>query len=169
MLEEKYESLQELYTRNARLYHDLNNHLNTLYYMLENETAGKEAQEYIRTISQPIRDLKKIAWTGNDIIDVILSSKIHTMENAGIPHRITVDCPAETGIKASDICTVLSNLLDNAIEAYQKQPEQKEPIHIKIHGIRKFLLIQIINPSQPVQIVNGLPARTSKRNHSLHG
>lgn len=109
LLEEKYESLNELYTRNARLYHDLNNHLNTLYHILDGNDDTQKAREYIRTISKPIRDLRKVTWTGNDIVDVVLNSKLHMFENAGIPYQIDVNCPAESGILPSDLCSILSN------------------------------------------------------------
>ncbi len=53
LLEEKYQSLNEMYNRNAKLYHDLNNHLNTLYQLLE-ENRVQEAKGYVTDISEPI-------------------------------------------------------------------------------------------------------------------
>ena len=71
LLEEKYELVSEVYSRNAKLYHDLNKHLNVLYQMLDSENM-QGAKEYIREIGEPIRILSKTIWTGVDIIDVII-------------------------------------------------------------------------------------------------
>lgn len=61
LLEENYQALNDIYTSNAKLYHDLNNHLNVLYQFLE-EGETEEAKEYIREISQPIQKLTKTVW-----------------------------------------------------------------------------------------------------------
>lgn len=168
LLEEKYQSLNELYSRNAKLYHDLNNHLNTLYHMMENKDIER-AKHYIATISKPVMELKKVTWTGDDIVDVVLNSKINTMEKYGIEYHIDVEYPANTGILPSDLCTILSNLLDNAIDATHENTAVKGSVNIKMQSIRKFLLIEISNPSTPVIIGDtGVPL-TSKNQSSLHG
>ena len=38
------------------------------------------------------------------------------MENRNIHYEIQTDFPDKTGIEAADLCTILANLLDNAIE-----------------------------------------------------
>lgn len=53
LLLENYNALNEVYASNARLYHDLNNHLNTLYQLME-EKQWNQAQEYIMEISRPV-------------------------------------------------------------------------------------------------------------------
>lgn len=115
LLEDKYEALNDVYMENAKLYHDLNNHLNTLYQLLEekNETRAKE---YIKEISRPILKLSKTAWTGVDVVDVIINSKLEKIKQCGMEADINVEYPAECNITPNDMCTILSNLLDNAIE-----------------------------------------------------
>ena len=53
LLEENYKTINEIYTGNAKLYHDLNNHLNVLYQLLDEEKT-LEAKNYITEISRPI-------------------------------------------------------------------------------------------------------------------
>ena len=116
LLEEKYQNLNEVYSQNARLYHDLNNHLIALDHLLDDGNIP-EAKTYIAAIQKPVQILKKTHWTGDDVVDAVLNNKIQLMENRNIHYEIQTDFPDKTGIEAADLCTILANLLDNAIEA----------------------------------------------------
>lgn len=75
LLEENYKAINEIYSSNSKLYHDLNNHLNVLYQLLDRENVI-EAKRYIKEISKPILKLSHVTWTGVDVVDVIINSKI---------------------------------------------------------------------------------------------
>lgn len=167
LLEEKYQNLNELYSQNARLYHDINNHLASLYHLLEEQKIS-EAKDYIATMRKPVQILKKTRWTGDDVLDAVLNDKIHQMKQLDIAYEIQADFPDHTGIEAADLCTVLANLLDNAMEATEKLPEQTAPVKIRIQSIKKFVLVEISNPSREVQFTDqGIPKKTRKS--SFHG
>lgn len=168
LLEEKYQSLNEMYNRNAKLYHDLNNHLNTLYQLLE-ENRVQEAKGYISDISEPIQSMRKITWTGVELIDVVLNSKAQMMRDRHLTCQINAEFWKDAGILETDVCTVLSNLVDNAIEAAEKLPRQESDIKITMRKIQKFLLIQVENPCIQTELPErGLP-ETSKKEKGLHG
>lgn len=168
LLEEKYQSLNEMYNRNAKLYHDLNNHLNTLYQLLE-ENRVQEAKSYITDISEPIQSMRKITWTGVELIDVVLNSKAQMMRDRHLTYQINAEFWKDAGIQETDVCTVLSNLMDNAMEAVQKLPRQESDIKITMRKIQKFLLIQVENPCIQTELPEeGLP-ETSKKEKGLHG
>ena len=116
LLEENYKTINAIYMSNAKLHHDLNNHLNVLYQLLEDGNTD-EAKEYIKNISTPIMKLSKTVWTGMDVIDVIINSKLEKMKEKAISFEINVEFPQNTNISSHDMCTILGNLLDNAIEA----------------------------------------------------
>lgn len=167
LLEEKYQNLNEVYSQNARLYHDLNNHLIALDHLLDDGNIS-EAKTYIAAIQKPVQILKKTHWTGDDVVDAVLNNKIQLMENRKIRYEIQTDFPDKTGIEAADLCTILANLLDNAIEAVGKLPEQTAPLKIRIQSIKKFVLIEISNPSKEIKFTDdGLPPKTRKS--SFHG
>lgn len=58
-----------------------------------------------------------MAWTGDRTVDYILNSRYAKAAEAGIPMEMNIEYPYNTNIKANDACTILSNLLDNALEA----------------------------------------------------
>ncbi|MFR7520910.1 MAG: ATP-binding protein [Ruminococcus sp.] len=167
LLEENYQALNDIYTSNAKLYHDLNNHLNVLYQFLE-EGETEEAKEYIREISQPIQKLTKTVWTGVDVVDVIISSKVEKMRNKGISWDINAEFPKNTNIQPYDLCTILSNLLDNAVEAVERTGKQGN-ISLTIRKINYFLMIRIANSCiGKNNSFDALP-KTTKEDKTMHG
>lgn len=167
LLEKNYQALNDIYTSNAKLYHDLNNHLNVLYQFLE-EGEMDEAKEYIREISQPIQKLTKTVWTGVDVVDVIISSKVEKMRNKGISWDINAEFPKHTNIQPYDLCTILSNLLDNAVEAVERTG-RKGNISLTIRKINYFLMIRLMNSCiEKNNSFDALP-KTTKKDKTMHG
>lgn len=120
MLSTQYELLQKTYTDNAMLFHDMNNHLQTIYHMAE-DAGNMEIQTYVSRISSPVRDMASILWSGVGIVDAILNDKMKIAAKKGYSVQIDAELPSNTGIAPEDFCTILSNLLDNAIEALDRE------------------------------------------------
>lgn len=166
LLSEKYDSINEIYRDNSKLYHDLNNHLNVLYHILDDEHV-EEAKEYIKEISKPILKLCNTVWTGIDVVDVVINSKLQRMQELHIESDINVELPENSNISSNDLCTILSNIIDNAIEATEQLPENKW-IHITMRRINYFLFIKVVNSCNDVKKFEMLP-NTTKENKMFHG
>lgn len=167
LLEENYKAINEIYMSNAKLYHDLNNHLNVLYQLLD-KGDEEEAKKYIQEISKPILALSQITWTGVDVVDVIINSKIEKMKEKGITYEINVEYPKNTNILPHDMCTILANLLDNAIEAVSGL-ESPGSIALTIRKINHFLMIKVSNScAERKDSFDHFP-KTTKKNKELHG
>ena len=168
MLEEKYQGLNDVYEKNAELYHDLNHHMNALYQMLDTGDLDG-AKGYIKEISEPIQSLSREIWTGVDIVDAIINSKIKKMDEMGINHSVQAEFPFNTDITSSDICAVLSNLLDNAIDASEKVLQGEREVRLVMRRIHQFLMIRVENRciNQSLE-TEGLP-KTSKVDSAMHG
>ena len=117
LLSEKYDSINEIYRDNSKLYHDLNNHLNVLYHILDDEHV-EEAKEYIKEISKPILRLCNTVWTGIDVVDVVINSKLQRMQELHIESDINVELPENSNISSNDLCTILSNIIDKIGRAH---------------------------------------------------
>lgn len=169
LLEENYKSLNAAYSANAKVYHDFNNHINILYqYLIRSDI--KSAIEYLDRVSEPIKNLLERTWTGNEVIDVIINSKLHKMEEYNIQSNINVEFPGRCDIMSNDICTILSNLLDNAIEACQRNKENKNKwIKITIRIINQMLVLIIENGNEIVPQVKNMRLVTSKVDGRFHG
>ena len=166
LLSEKYDSINEIYRNNSKLYHDLNNHLNVLYHILDDQNVD-EAKEYIKEISTPILRLCNTIWTGIDVVDVVINSKLQRMQELHIESDINVELPRNSNISSNDLCTILSNIIDNAIEATEQLQENKW-IHITMRRINYFLFIKVVNSCNDVKKFETFPD-TTKENKMFHG
>lgn len=145
----------------------MNNHLNVLYQLLDKGNED-EAKKYIKEISKPILKLSQTIWTGVDVVDVIINSKIEKMKEKGIAFEINVEFPQNTNIMPHDICTILANLLDNAIEATSKLQKCRS-ISLTIRKINHFLMIKVSNSCiDNIDEFTQYP-ETTKENKELHG
>ena len=170
MLNQQYEMLQKAYSDNAILFHDMNNHLQTIYRLAEekNHTA---IQQYITRISAPTEQLSGILWTGVGIVDSILNVKKELALKKGYKMDINAQLPINTGITSDDFCTILGNLIDNAIESMDRQhiTGMTSPIQVTLRRINHFLIFQVSNPCSQ------LPRRkldfflSAKRDYQRHG
>lgn len=166
ILRNNYESVERIYARNAQLYHDLNNHLTVLYSLAE-KNSMKEVQDYIETISEPIKQLQQKRWTGEEIVDVIITSKWEQAQSFGCDMRVDAEFPWDMKINPIHICTILSNLLDNALEESEKHPENAG-IWLTMRKIQEFYMIQVINSCEKMESVSGIP-QTTKEDTEHHG
>lgn len=168
LLEDNYKAINDIYMSNSKLYHDLNNHLNVLYQLLDQGNED-EAKKYIQEISKPILTMSQATWTGVDVVDVIINSKVEKMKEKGITYEINVEYPKNTNILPHDMCTILANLLDNAIEAVSEL-ESPGSIALTIRRINNFLMIKVSNSCvERKNSFDHFPKTTKMKNKELHG
>lgn len=165
VLEENYHLLSELYQKNEHLYHDMNHHLQMIYYLAERLDAA-EIKQYINSISAPIKDCTNIVWSGFDIVDAILNHAVAEAEKYGIRMDVNVEFPKDCTIASDDLCVILFNLLDNAMEAC-RTASVNPSIEVTIRRIHQFLIIKVQNPYiRPPKKLFGF--FTTTKSDSLH-
>ena len=168
ILEKNYQTAKQSYEANAKLYHDMKNHFLLLQGYLSN---GKiyEAQKYLEKINGEA-DYSLERWTGIGTIDYILSQKADIAKHQGIDISIHAEYPKDCKIEPVDLCTILTNLLDNAIEACEKQSNgTKKIIKVTIRRIHQFIIIRISNTSIAKPLASNGIFTTSKGNQQNHG
>lgn len=130
------EEQNNLYRKNK---HELRNKILVLYELIR-QMKYEDAEEFLMTYIDDINNSLIKVDTGNDIIDLLLYSKI----SAAIEKNISVNFICTVDLKYSkkvtnDICSVLGNLLDNAIEECDRLKNNKR--------------IEIILKSDPVDYI----------------
>lgn len=170
MLEREYQSLSRSYETNAKLFHDFRNHMGVLKNYLIKDKAG-EALSYIEELTGAESSLVTGVWTGDDTVDYLIGSKMEAARKKEISFEAEVEFPRNIDIKSSDLCAVLANLLDNAIEASSKLKDPSErKIRLIIRRIRQMLVIKVENTyeSKPQEEDDG-HFKSSKTDGGLHG
>lgn len=139
------------YQRQAAIYrHDLRHHMN----FIQNCLAGnntEQALEYISEINSNLDNTRITRYCNNEAINLILSSYINKAHEAGITTQISVTATNFTGYKITDLCSLLANALENAINACIKQPDNnalkdnRRLITIKMFEKNNKICINIAN------------------------
>ena len=145
--------------------HDYKNNLSSLAILIDSGRY-QEAREYINEIEDAIETTKNRFTTGNYFADAILSDKADQALKKGIDITFSGTLP-EKGISNYDLCTVLTNALDNAVRGCAGC----EPCAVKINGIEKNNVLKIIikNPVvKNVEIKNN-SIKTTKNDSLNHG
>lgn len=169
ILQKQYEQYQLLVNNDERLHRELHD-LKHYIIALHSETNPEKKLQYLTEINEAIEIQEAFNNTGNHVLDVILTSKsIYCHE-----HDIQLTCMANgkllDGIHVKDICSIIGNALDNAIECViQYKEADKRHINFSIVQENHFVLISCENYYESCfQLPPGhLPATTksSKENH----
>lgn len=168
ILDRDYQALRQTYADNAKLYHDLHNHIEAIYQCL---TQGdiKEATRYCEDLRTPVREISQTVWTGDKAIDYLISSKMALAEQEHIKTKVNIEYPHNTNIRSVDLTTILGNLLDNALEAAETAPELLRFLHLTVRRINAMLIIKVENGYGEAPTQKNGNLLTSKMDKASHG
>lgn len=145
LLAKNYQVAKESYESNARLYHDMGNHFSIIQNYLADGKV-EEAKVYLKKLEKNRTAYSVEQFTGIEAVDYILSQKAELARQKNVETSIHAEYPKDCNIDPIDLCTILTNLLDNAIEACEKLSETStKKLSITIRRINQFIIIQILN------------------------
>lgn len=143
LLSHQYEEIKEAYINMRGWRHDYHNHLQAMKaYLYMNEL--KELDEYLFKLEKDLDEVDSLVKSGNLMMDAILNSKITIMMNYNINVDFKAILPEKIKIADVDLCVMVSNLLENAIEACLKIPQEHRFIRVfsEVYGSQFYLSIQ---------------------------
>lgn len=160
-----YEERERTYAEIRRFKHDYINHINCIRSMLKAERY-EEISEYLGNITDMLPAGELSFNTGNFISDAILSDKQNSVKEENI--TIEFDGTIPTSINEADLCIILGNAIDNAIEASCVLDGKK---FISIYGgfSHGYFILTVTNPTRSSASGNGFIPFTTKLNSSEHG
>lgn len=167
-IEEKYrEQLNEAEKNLRSLRHDMNNHMNVMKGLLHLEEY-EELKQYFSEIYEGTKDANEMLVLDNKPLAVLLHEKIINAKKSGILLELEVS-REKMEFPTSELCALVGNLLDNAIEAVEKVTEEKN-IYFSLHTYSKKIEINCENPyeERPLE-KNGifLTHKPDKKEHGL--
>ncbi len=162
-----YNNMRDSYERQRKRIHDYKNQLNCIQGMLIRGKT-KETIEYIINLTGSLaKDIDAIN-TENTVADAVINLKYRYAQSKGITLLMIVNNLSELLINEEDLVTILSNILDNAIEACEKV-ESNKVIKFKMTYEKNQLIISVKNPiMEPLKIINN-KIITTKENKKEHG
>lgn len=150
------------------LKHELRHHVETM-------TAFYQAEEYVRLgaylaeLDRQKEELPQLYYTENFLVNAILSGRLGPAGNAGIRIECEARVPENLPIADADLCMLLSNLLDNAVEACERLPAGSERFISLSLAVRQGVFLVICQNSAPPRNTGSSSFLTSKPDAGCHG
>jgi sensor histidine kinase regulating citrate/malate metabolism len=133
--------------------------------------SKEELLEYLEKMTDAVEEATYISMSKNSAIDAVINEKMLYAQKNGISTHFDVAPLEKISVPSMDICTILSNALDNAIEANIKIEKMSDRyIETKITNDESGIFISIKNPSLEApkkRAGNYISSKTDKENHGL--
>ena len=168
LMELNYQKLYEEQKRLEQTAHDFKNHINLMMRYLEEEKYEK-AIEYGRKLENPLEVISQRSWSDNKILDTILNIKLLEARKKEIQIHTEIDNMVNLPLSDYDLCAILSNLLDNAIEACEYVEPKKREISVSIKSIGHLFIMKIVNSMEKKPIIRNDKFHTTKSDKDVHG
>lgn len=160
------EQVELLYKETQSLRHDMGNHLQIMEHLIH-DCNMKEAGEYLARLKEQQTVISPVVKTGNPITDIILQEKRREAEDRRIDFSCNYRFPSQNNIDAFDMSIILSNLLDNCLEAVNGENSW---IHIDSEQIGDIYILRISNSftgNLNMDIETGLPVSSKGEGHGV--
>mgnify|MGYP002247243359 FL=1 len=133
-------SASELYSAQRKKVHDFRAHLNILNRLMKNQEYSA-AEEYLEKITEQQTDRLFLVNTHHPILDALFNTKAAEATQKKISIDFEVNDLSNLPFDVSDMVVLLSNLLDNAIEACQQYDKGDKAIHVMAVAQQDFFYL----------------------------
>ncbi|MEE1503712.1 MAG: GHKL domain-containing protein [Acutalibacteraceae bacterium] len=160
----KYYELLEYQNNNLMLYaHDTKKHLSAI----KNLTDNDEINAYLQKLTDDLEDYSSLVTSGNHHLDVIINRYIAQSQMKKINFSYDVRLSNLKSVEMYDLVTILSNILDNAVEAAEKS--QHKRIEFTTDYRNTYDVIVVKNSCDIKPVSKGGSLKTTKENKRFHG
>lgn len=129
LIETHYQEVENMYRQIRGWRHDYRNHIQMMKVLAENgDLDGIKA--YLDELDTDLNTVDTVVKTGNAMADAILNSKISLAKSRNIAVQVDAHIPVKLSMSELDLCVILGNLFDNAIEASLALPEDQRRIRV---------------------------------------
>lgn len=154
LLQKYYDEVESMYTKMRGWRHDYHNHIQA---MQASMALGKyeEVNEYLRSLNHDLTNVDTTIKTGRVMVDAILNGKMNIAAQNNIPVKAKANIPGNAAITDMDLCVIIGNLLDNAIEENKNLPKDDRFIRIYIGQKNTQLYLAFTNAAGKKKEKNG--------------
>ncbi|MDF2544320.1 MAG: putative two-component sensor kinase [Herbinix sp.] len=140
------EEVQTIYQEMRGWRHDYHSHIQT---MKAYRALGQEERldNYLNELDADLTSLDKLIRSGNVMVDAALNAKLSLARTKDIALTVTARVPVRLSVKDVDLCVIVGNLMDNAMEACLKLPKEKRFIRVYMDIKGENLYLSVTNSS----------------------
>lgn len=166
VIREQDAQVRELHENVRRLKHDMKNHMMVIASYL-NGGEYEKAKEYTSVILDKLNGVHSYIETGNSLLNHILNEKLNLAREQGIDVKAEIENVSFSKMESLDFSALLSNILDNAIEACKK--EEKSALQVQIVSKRGYDTILVKNSISGSVMERNPSLQTTKKERVMHG
>lgn len=145
---EVYSDLQQRYQNSMRTIHDAKRHVRALESLIQSDHLA-EAQQYKESLFQKLNELQPSIQCDNPLLSAILNHVFLKTEQRHIALKMDLQGEEQLSMLAGvDLTTIVSNLLDNAVDAVSELPEEQRYIHFAVAFQIGEIMIHVENPTK---------------------
>ena len=144
LIETHYREVENMYRQIRGWRHDYRNHIQTMKVLASNGDMDA-LKVYLDELDTDLNTVDTVVKTGNPMADAILNSKISLARSRNIPTQVDAHIPVKLKMSELDLCCIIGNLFDNAIEASLPLPEDKRLIRVYMDMKNTQLYISFTN------------------------
>ena len=129
LIETHYREVENMYRQIRGWRHDYRNHIQMMKVLAANGDMDA-LKAYLDELDTNLNTVDTVVKTGNPMADAILNSKISLARSRNIPTQVDAHIPVKLKMSELDLCCIIGNLFDNAMEASMALPEEKRMIRV---------------------------------------
>ena len=129
LIETHYREVENMYRQIRGWRHDYRNHIQMMKVLAANGDMDA-LKAYLDELDTDLNTVDTVVKTGNPMADAILNSKIFLARSRNIPTQVDAHIPVKLKMSELDLCCIIGNLFDNAMEASMALPEEKRMIRV---------------------------------------
>ena len=169
LMKQQMDEIENIYMTMRGWRHDYHNHLQSLKgYLSLNKV--EQMKDYLNELETDLDSIDTLYHSGNLQLDSILNAKLAIAEKGQIRIHCDASIPPQLHVSDLDLCVILGNLLDNAIESCRKINDPDERfIRVYIGILKKQLYISITNATSETVKQRTDHYFTTKRGDHGHG
>ncbi len=146
--------------------HDYHNHIQAMLAMTD---SPEQIRSYLWKLNDDLTTVDTVLKTGNVMVDAILNSKLSLIKSKDITVHAKATVPAALQISEIDLCVIIGNLLDNAMEACLRQSDGEDRFIRVYIGILKQQLYICVTNSVGGSVKKSGKTYLSTKTESSHG
>ena len=171
LIEKQVREIQNMYRQVRGWRHDYRNHINNMKIQLSQENYDG-LSDYLNELADDLDTVDTVIKTGNVMADAILNSKLNVAEKMNVQLNVKANVPEMLPMSDVELCSVLGNMLDNAVEACGTLPEEELFMRVYIGKLKCQLYLSVQNSAGKVRKEKGSYLSTKEDASSstkLHG